>query len=834
MLPAMPLSARELLRAFLGFLLIAILALGVNPFRGQGVGPFDLIVSQAGWGSKISLYQVRHAERTDVLDYYLPRWIEARNELHKGHIPLWNPLPAGGEPGILNLAAGELTPAFLLFAAAPSAPLGLLLAVLFNLSFGATGAYAFVRLHGSILAGIFAGITIMLCGFSAAWLYWPHVSTFIWICWLLWGIDRATRLETPRAIAIAGVSFPLAGLLLGGFPFVSLLGLGAASLYVITTLVRDPTRRHLPSQMRILLAWMLGIGVASPGLIGIAEWLNEFDLSQRMTGSLLSYKDVGRLLPGPARADPAVEFSMFAGSTGIALAALGSVVACFLAVSRRRAPTLLMTYSLVLLACAAVLVFELVPRGWLAWVPGLTHNAWSRATCLLDIAIGLTAASLIQYVEPHVRRGWFVPLVATLIAAQAVDLATYFRLFNGPVPAEDYYPSLPLVDRIKANSAPFQSTIADDSFLIAGSLGAYGVAEWLGHGFRTEALKGVLGRIAKHPLTTPTSSKVDAGELYLDASTMTALGVRYAIGGDGMTFSMLGVPPEALPSAQAPMPPMPASKLVQQVTLSGSSVIQGLRVNLATYGRYGQQGMLEVALSRLDNKTLLAQWRVPAAEVVDNRRRTFALPSSMMLPAGHYSVTLRYVDASAGDMLSAWSYPGLWGSCSASVDDQPVSGCMDLGFQTERTDLGPFVEIGRVDGIHLLENKDVPAGAYFLRTLSDQVHASGSNNVTWVNGSPSGFVLRYSDAPPGFVVLPMSWRPGWHVKRNGMSIRPAKYLGVLPAVPVDGPAELVFRYRPLGLLVGVPVALISVLILMAGIWTGRRSARAAANKRLRS
>lgn len=94
-----PLIKREVAQAFVAFLLVAWVTLGVNPFRGQIIGPFDLLVSQPAWGSKVGFDHVRNAERSDVLDYYLPRWIQARNEIRGGDSPCGTRCPREGSPG---------------------------------------------------------------------------------------------------------------------------------------------------------------------------------------------------------------------------------------------------------------------------------------------------------------------------------------------------------------------------------------------------------------------------------------------------------------------------------------------------------------------------------------------------------------------------------------------------------------------------------------------------------------------------------------------------------------------------------------------------------------
>lgn len=812
-------TARELLTAFVAFVIFAALALGVNPFRGQIIGPFDLLLSQPGWGSTVGFDQVHHAERSDVLDYYLPRWIEAREELRRGHLPLWNPLPAGGEPGLLNLASGELTPAFLLFAAFPSPALGLLAAVLFNLAFGATGVYAFMRRHGGVLPALFSGATFMLCGFNAGWLYWPHVSTALWIGWLLWGMDRAA-LAGARC-TVAGIAVPLVGLLLGGFPFISLLGLGAGGLYLACGAALDPERRRGLYFRRCAIALVVALGIALPGLLSFAEWLKDFALTERFTGSQLSHHDMVQLLPHGARHQPIVESSMYVGALALVLA-IALLVTVAVSLVRRRRVAVSAAFSVALMVIASILVFELVPRALLADIPGLANNRWQRASCILDLSLAIAAGAFLVLIEARVRKWVFIPIAACLLVVQAVDAATFFRLFNGPVPAETYYPRLALVEQARAIRIPFQSAVADDSFLVSGTLGAYGVAEWFGHGFRTESLKKAMTEMATDATTTATASRIDGGRFHLDSPLYSALGIRYALGGEAMVTRAVGLPAGASAANQVPMPPMPGAVLVQHVRLDTPSTVEAISLSLATYGRHGQQGTLHVELARAGVPTPVAMWNIPASTVADNQVRAFPLATAPVLEAGEYLVTVSYLGAAAGDMLTVWSYPGHWDGCSATANGEAVPGCMAFAFRVKRADLGTFAEIANDNGVHLLENKDAPAGPYFLPALTDMPHGASSDPVARVGNGTSRIALRYAGGAPGFVVVPMSWRGGWRVTRNGEPVRPQKYLGIMPAIPVAGPADIMFSYRPLGLLVGGPVSLLTLLGLAIGSWwTGR-------------
>src|SRR5688500_8314976 len=183
--PWLRIGAMRLLLWACAYLAIAAALLGANPFRGETVGPFDLLAAHAGWRVADAPVTVRHMERSDILDALVPEWMEARRQIRSGDVPLWNPLRAGGGAALLDPTNALLTPGFAAFAAAPDPPTGFYLSTLLTLVIAGLGMHLLVARECGPWAALFAGISYMACGFLAAWLYWPHTHTAIWIPWLL-------------------------------------------------------------------------------------------------------------------------------------------------------------------------------------------------------------------------------------------------------------------------------------------------------------------------------------------------------------------------------------------------------------------------------------------------------------------------------------------------------------------------------------------------------------------------------------------------------------------------------------------------------------------------
>jgi hypothetical protein len=800
----------------LAYLAFAVGVIGANPFAGETVGPFDLLVAQAGWTVQGEPVQVRHVERSDVIDGLLPRWIQQRGKIREGHLSTWDPLPAGGQPGIQDLANAELTPAFAIFAISPNAAFGFYLATLFNLSMAGWGAHLWLRRRAALLPAVFGAVTIMLCGFHAAWLYWPHTLTSIWICWLLWAIDRWW--QTPSYGRFASMVGFSALLLLGGFPFVILLSAGAAILYLLCLWITDKQPRALMRIGGFGLAWSAAMLLCAIPLISFLSWFVGFDVSYRTGGSPLHLPGGARfLLPHFAKLMPHVESTMYVGLLGLAFAMLAFGFILW----RRAKVGILGLYSLLLGAVGATLVFEIIPAAYLSWVPGLAHNPWSRSIIVLDIALAVASTFCLNGMLKQMGSKFFARFVlASLIAYQAVDLASLFRQFNGPVPASFFYPTNPLLTKVKQNIGPFQSVIADNNFLISGTLGAYGIPEWFAHAFKSAKVKSVLEKVIDDPFTSPTATLVEAESIQLNSPVMAALEVRYALGDSGIALAGLrpdfGQGATTVPSL-APLPPMPGREWVQLFNLPSSYHPQAILVRLATYAKTGLTGEVVMTVYRNGEAKPIASSTIKASTVVDNQMATFPLPESLILAPGDYRFIFAYQHAGATDRLTAWYTPTPAKNCSLQLGGKAVPGCIDLELAMVRSDMGAFVPIASDNGMYLMENTNAPVGPYFLPALDAWPNRESSNVIRMLSRTGSDFKLEYLGSDSGFIVVPMNFsKKDWHVRMNGREISPEWYLGGLPAFSVDAPATLEFSYRPRSLRYGTWISLITLLGLLFG------------------
>lgn len=825
----MPVRLRSL-GVWLLFGLLAALVIGANPFRGQTSTPVDLLASYPAWGSAVAKADVRHPQRSDALDARLPQWTFARNELRAGRLPLWNDTSGGGDAALLKPTSGLLSPAFAVFAMAPSAALGFYLSVLLNLTLAGAGMYFFLRRHVDPLPAAFGGVMFQLSGFIVAWLFWSHTLVIIWAPWMLLGVNAAIR--RPRPLAVAGLGAATAMVLLGGFPFVSLLVGAAAGLYALLLAVgmaggERTAAGFLGRLCRGLLPAAAGVGLglllAAIPLAVFVDWLSQFDTSGRASGSPLRlHTDFARLFRPAAFGEPRVERAMYVGTLGVVFALAG-----FAAVGLRRAGAFMPGLFALLLGLASmVLVFELVPRAMLDMVPGLSGNAWSRAISILGLALSISAAVFLHKMMGLLRhRPMFrdAPLGVVLLALfcfQAVDQVRYFRLFNGPADAAHFFPLTEAFDHVVRHKGPFDHVIADNTHLISGTLGGYGIREWFAHRFRSPALQQQLSKLVDDPFTTPTASVIRPPQIRIDADEMAAMNVRYLLVGakSGLSRSLAGV--RGSPAMQ-PLPDLPAfGPWVQPFRLARPFEPEALKIRFATHQATDMDGTVELAL-RPEGGEVVARLSADAAAIRDNEYLTLPVDGVAELAAGMYELELRYLPGPGARPLTAWSAAD--DGSGALLANGAATGLRLDFVLTSRRQPAHFRKVLETPLAQVWENTRSPNGPYFVQAL-DALPAPGGGGVSVAGYTASAFTLEYLGSAPGYVVVPMETAGDWQVLVDGRRVEPALWRDVLPAVPVASEARIEFRYRP-AVFGWLPAWFLALLAVTAGLFAWHRRQR---------
>jgi hypothetical protein len=269
--------------------------IGVNPAK-QTLAPMDLLLDFRGFDGISIDPPLVNPERSDSLDFVLTNWRFFRNEIREGRFPSWNPNNQLGNRGIQLPIFQGLTLPFFAFLATPNEAVGYTLAIITNFLVAGLGSYLLLLfLFGNRLAALFGAITFAFCGFNVAWAHWPHLTTSAWIPWVLAAILRFW--QTDRLVWAMLFSASTAMLVLGGFPFVTLLGAIATLLLIICLLFADFVSEDahwfpIRKLVNLTIAGLAGGVLVAPSLIQLHDFLANTDLSWRSGKTILDPSDL--------------------------------------------------------------------------------------------------------------------------------------------------------------------------------------------------------------------------------------------------------------------------------------------------------------------------------------------------------------------------------------------------------------------------------------------------------------------------------------------------------------------------------------------------------------
>src|SRR5579859_5440537 len=152
----------------------------------------------------------------DHSDYFQPLRFFTADEVRRGHLPLWNPYNASGEPWLANPQTGVFYPPAWIFLVIPF-PTAYTLFLAFHIALLGCGSFLLFRRIASNNAALIAALSLMLCGPAMSLLDISNtLATFAWIPLVLW---------CALAVAPPGLSaFVIAMSFLAGEPFFAALG----------------------------------------------------------------------------------------------------------------------------------------------------------------------------------------------------------------------------------------------------------------------------------------------------------------------------------------------------------------------------------------------------------------------------------------------------------------------------------------------------------------------------------------------------------------------------------------------------------------------------------
>ena len=244
---------RKISRAIPVFLLL-LLPLFLFPgaaFRGEVVSVNDHLsvhsaFQEAPGGS------VRNPALSDPAIQFRAIRRRVLSALRAGHAPLWNPDLYAGAPLLGNAQSRPFSPVTLAHLTLPEVH-AQNLGVWWLLWWPALGSFLLLRRLGlSPLAALCGGVACMNLPYLQVWLLHPHASTYVWLPWLLWSVERLGARGPPLSLALCTV-----GLMTGGHPETAFLAL-------LVTAVWAFWRQR---QWRVVLGLSLGL------LASAAVWL---------------------------------------------------------------------------------------------------------------------------------------------------------------------------------------------------------------------------------------------------------------------------------------------------------------------------------------------------------------------------------------------------------------------------------------------------------------------------------------------------------------------------------------------------------------------------------
>lgn len=842
-------SRRQTLWAFAAILFISLWVLNANPFANKTVAPFDLLLAQPGWITVPWDNKVLNNEASDILDGQLPTWITLKEQIRAGKGALWYPLAAGGKA----LDLEPFNPAFLLFLIIKDNAFAYYLVGLFKLVIAGFGGYLLLKTFLKWLPSMWGGIVFMLCGFNVAWFFYDQVTTAMWIPWLLAATIMYLQTDDLRWLpAIAVTAFLL---IMGGFFSVAAFGLYAFGLLVLTWNTYDffvPAARASGKDGKKLKPYLIKFALpmfavaiafllAAIILIPFIEGLKGIDLSYRTgttygTGTIFGagtnfkngIKDL--LLLFMYEYPLHIERTAFIGVPAVILAFMG--IFRFL-LSKDEGFRKFIFFHVLLVIVTTLITFGLLPHEFIGSLPIFSNNSWGRLVVVLLLGLSVLSSVGLDYVisespillaryakiAPLIARRTVMVVIIVVIAIQFGSQKIFFNDCVAVVPSAWFYPLTPSIQYVKERLKPLQSVIADNSYSISGTLGAYGIAEWYGHSLFTDKEKEVLGHLVMFPFGSPTSAFIDPANILFNSPLMDKLVIKYVLIDKNRALH------KTLHSFQASSdqaPPLPANSWKQRISLVNDMTIDSIAFKFATYGEANAPANVHLKLYNENEPQFPVESELDRNSVADNTWALFEFPGPVLLRKGVYYLELSLPGYAGPKSVTAWAERNRDKRAANYLEINGAKTDLSLEWEIayyDKVDSNVFGTrwnlVGRENTIAILENKHVTNSVYFVKDLDASNEQLDFSGLDVSRPASDEIDIRFSKQESGWIILPMRLNPGWKAYVDNRQVKYDTYLDILPAVPVNGPSHIVFSYRPGAFRKGLTVSLIGFCILLA-------------------
>ncbi|MCU7846916.1 MAG: hypothetical protein KZQ89_02735 [Candidatus Thiodiazotropha sp. (ex Lucinoma kastoroae)] len=798
---------------YLFILISAVTLLGANPFKGETVAPTDLLVNQIGWKNLDFSLTTRHPARSDVLDARLPRWIHAKQSIRDGELPIWNPYPINGMPGIQWLPAAILTPAFSVFAAIDDNATGFYFALLTNLLIAAVGAYLLLlSMTGNRLASLFGSIVFAYSGFHAAWFYWAHVTSSIWIPWVF--LFAYKYLVTQRGSHLPWFSLALALMIFGGFPSITIYCmLALIPLFIVYTPWSAGFNRVVHNGLSLFLFTCLGFLITLFAIHSLYEMLQFTQAaSSRHGGTPLNIDDFRRFYLPIVKRHGDVEQTFYVGLIPLLLLSLSLPLLLLRKFSKN------LIFALFLLTLTIAATFSIIPQDYIRAIPTFSTNNWGRMSVLLTIAFAVLAAEILArfYTALSVknRPNTKVVIAIILITIQFIDLKNIFNNFNGGVPSNTFFPSTPSIEYVSKSLSPLQSVLADRIYLLSGVLANYQLPEWFAHGFRTPSEVNLLKtEIAPNGFISPTAVSIHCEGINFNVVKLSQLGIRYMLCQDFINDR--NIHKNILTSTGKKTFPSdlisPTQPLIQHFNLFNQISFDSILLRLATYGR--ETSYTDVTVKLFNNDILQAEKTVTSDKITDNHWVEFEFPNKVTLNKTNNHLEISVVSNEKKGKISAWLHPLKSPDIYIDRGDSRQEAVLAAKF-FESTQLPDKITIHTIeDGLMMLENTEVKGSGYFLAQLDESLRPDYTQ-VKLTSSKPTSYELHYTGSQAGWLTLPLRHYPGWQSYLNSNPVNHDIFLDMMPAIPVSPGDRVSYRYEPKILQLLAIISLFSLFITL--------------------
>ena len=221
--------------ALLWLLIVGLALLTPALTKGDALGPYDYLTI---WGlGSVAGTPIHNVVDSDLVQLFLPWTTLAWNQVHQGHLPLWDPYSLLGLPLAFNwqsapfslpALAGYLVPVRFAFD----------LALVVKLVLAGSGTFILCRLLGvGIFSAAFAGTVYELSGAFSGWLGWSAAGVLALMGWTLAGVVLVFRGDR-RGIPLLATAIAFS--IYGGYPEASLFLLIALGLFALTMILWRP------------------------------------------------------------------------------------------------------------------------------------------------------------------------------------------------------------------------------------------------------------------------------------------------------------------------------------------------------------------------------------------------------------------------------------------------------------------------------------------------------------------------------------------------------------------------------------------------------------------